>query len=497
MRNILRSLFIVAIAYFIFFPISNKERAQAQEPFQWSEPENLSNTPTTSNHQAIVTDGYGNVHVFWTEDVGGPELSIEEGESMPGNTIFYRRWDGESWSVPVDIIYGRGLTYGYLSAAVDENNQIYLVWMAFDGLHFSSAPALNASSAKNWLNDIVLEPSQGSRPFIIARGNGELDVLYDTTYQVGNFTKDGNLYHIRSVDGGMSWSTPLQISDIDPNSQTIVLFPHLARDGKGRLHAVWYVGDPPGYTGTAVFYSRSIDEGETWSEPLKIDEVKPEVSWSSQINIGVIGDNEIHLVWVCGQLPGRCHQMSQDGGDTWSPIRHVFGDLHSLANWDALIGDDQGNLYWVLQLRYPKALYYSYWTGTNWVDPPIILHSRDPYVSEGHSPELAIRNGNELHLIVRHSRLFEIWHMWAKSPLADPIPAQPTPVTLPTDIPGSTPNAFIPDTRPVSEVRAPQIGDLPEAASMRPDFSLMIGIASTILLLVVISLYQISGRHRK
>jgi hypothetical protein len=494
MANKLREFIKVLLLLSIIFPFIVKDSALAQATIQWSEPENLTNTPTRSNHQYIVADDYGYVHLFWVEDVGGPEIGPDE-EGSTGNTIFYRRWDGQRWSFPVDIFFSRGLSYSYPSAAVDDAGNMYLAWMAFNGLHFSSVRAEQAGSAKNWQNDSVIAPVQGYRAAILAQGDGELDILYSAYYQVADLSKDGNIYHIHSSDGGLTWSTPAQLTDIETASETLAVFPILKRDGLGRLHAAWYTTDPPGYTGTAVFYSRSTDDGESWSSPLKLDEVTPDKAWAAAVNIGVIGDNEVHLVWVCGKLPGRCHQYSRDGGETWTQPRTLFGDLVSLANWDAMETDADGNLYWIMQLRYPEALYYSYWTGESWIDPPLVVHSRDPAVSRGHGIQLAVRNGNELNMVFHHPQIFEIWHIWGVSPLAAPVAPQPTPTPLITPLP-----TLIPDLQSSN----PSMVNLPvqtfdgkdePARVARPDFSMMIGIAAAIFLIGAVVVFKFTARR--
>jgi hypothetical protein len=164
----------------------------------------------------------------------------------------------------------------------------------------------------------------------------------------------------------------------------------------------------------------------------KLDEVTPEKNWR-HVNIGVIGDNEIHLVWVYGKLPGRCHQYCEKGKP--GPPQDLCLVTWFRANWDAMGTDASGNLYWIMQLHALRALYYSYWTGENWVDPPGDTQ-RDPAVARGMG-QLAI-HGNELNLIVHHPEIFEVWHIWG----------QPSVLLLPTKLlPGYAGVDYIPRYR--------------------------------------------------
>jgi hypothetical protein len=153
------------------------------ETIQWSEPENLSNSPTKS-HQYILQSL--RLHLFWV----GWEAKLKPREGTPGNTIFYRRWDGQGWSFPVDIFFSRGLTFSYPTAAVDDAGNMYLIWMAFNGLHFSTVRAEQAGNAKNWIDHQVIAPFQGTRATMIASGDGEIDILYPTTYNAVDYSKD-------------------------------------------------------------------------------------------------------------------------------------------------------------------------------------------------------------------------------------------------------------------------------------------------------------------
>lgn len=494
MKLIYRIILILSfLLIFIFTSISG----YAQEIDGWSDPENLSNTKTKSHHQYIISDKYGYVHVFWVEDVGGPEVS-ETNTGPPGNSILYRRWDGERWSTLVDIVYSRGGSISYPTSAIDDDGTIYLVWNTPNGIRLSSAPAHSATSAKDWSQSIVIAPQvgAGSRVGFLARGSGELDLVYDTTNQMEFDNSDGNIYHIRSTDGGQNWSSPVKISNIERQSQSIAVFPRLIRDVNNKLHAVWYVADPPGFVGTAVYYSNSKDNGDNWKSPEKVDQVSESQNWATTINIGVTEPDQVHLVWVCGKLPGRCHKWSTDGGETWTPVQKLFGDLHSRANWDALATDDSGTLYWIIQLRYPPALYYSYWNGDHWLPIPNVVHNRDPIVSEGHGVQLTINLGNQLHLVVHHPDVFEVWHIWGVNPSGTAQEPIPTPTIIPTTtdalIPGDTPSA-----RPTQQEfqNTPEIDTSQSSELDSPREGLLIGIVPVIFVLGGIIIYKLRTRE--
>lgn len=431
------------IIFIIIIVLMGGSEVSAQGTIEWSSPLELSGSASYSNSPAIVVDPYGVVHVFWAEDVGGQPASRLGRTSGSANTIMYRLWDGQRWTSNVDIFSYRNGLVG-LAAIIDQNDIIHLAWREWDGLHYSYAPADAASKVRAWRQDEVIAWATGFAPTLAVDDENVLHVVYSQNINTTNQTKDGNLYYIQSADSGKNWSFPIQISDIDINRETLVDTPDLAVDALGYLHLVWYTIDPPDWTGTKVFYSKSVDNGQTWSEPWLLDQVDETSIWASKPKIAVRYPQEVHIIWVCGLRAYRCHQWSVDGGETWSTVRHqVFGEMHSLAYWDAMAVDRANTLYWVVQLRYPEALYYTYWTGSQWVSPPLLL-SNHPQVAQAHGPELTIRNGNELHLVaVNPPYLDSIWHLWGMTGV-DPFPPQPTP-TLSTT-PKPSPVVLIPST---------------------------------------------------
>jgi len=411
--------------------------ALSEQHIAWSQPMNLTNTPTGSLQQTITGDLFGYAHFFWVEDYEGTLVEELFGRVPSGNTIFYRYWDGMNWSEPVDLFFVPAGSLSYPTAEVDDEGMIYLVWETTAGLSFSSAPVAEAGNALRWMPEQILTDATGYKPALLVRGDNRIDLIYSAFSQGGR--KDGNLYHIQSLDGGGTWSLPNKLTTIANSSGTLAVFPRLVEDEAGRLHVAWYETDPPDYLGSAVYYARSTDDGLTWSAPVRVAESTAQSPWSSAVQVASAGSDEIHLTWVCGQLAYRCHQMSVDGGESWSSPQRVFGGLHSLAIWDAIISAPGGHIYWFIQLRYPEGLYYSYWDGHGWLDPPGIVDTR--VIPQGHAPQIALTGGNQFHLVVNDQAEWDVWWIYGESNLMAPIPnlafpaSLPSPPSVATDVP--------------------------------------------------------------
>jgi|GEM_PF-5381984 len=125
------------------------------------------------------------------------------------------------------------------------------------------------------------------------------------------------IYHMRSTDGGTTWSAWTVILNAAPGTAMV---PSMAIDSYGVVHVVWRSRDPslppedPGYNGDMqLMYSNSSDNGDTWSAPDNIG-----VWCCANFPRIVVDSNDIlYLVWVHdANLIG--FMKSTDGGTTWT-----------------------------------------------------------------------------------------------------------------------------------------------------------------------------------
>lgn len=76
-------------------------------------------------------------------------------------------------------------------------------------------------------------------------------------------TDDGDIYLMRSFDGGGTWEAPLRLNTDDTNAPQF--FPSIDVDPEGIVHAMWAdMRDDPMEVRYHIYYSRSEDQGATW-----------------------------------------------------------------------------------------------------------------------------------------------------------------------------------------------------------------------------------------
>lgn len=384
--TLLKSLFrtVLVLAALVSLLLQGVWQATAQAAtVLWSTPVNLSNTPQSSVDPAIIADDYGNIHVFWSEDAGGDALRSAS-LTQPGNTIYYRRWDGTTWSQPNDILLVPDDPIAdYISVAIDKNDVLHAVWTGQSNIYYSNAPLLDAGSARAWRQPVVITPSSSRASWeasIAADKEGNIHIAYATR------GSDPGVFHVESTDNGTIWSQPNLLSEPFDSRETAFSHVKLISDTEDRLHAVWQTTEVDGY-GQSIYYARSVDHGDTWSRAAQMAYRQPddfETSWPYIMNSG---PSELHLIYGAGSTRGRYERISRDGGATWSDPQYIIPEMEGVNGYIVPLIDGAGQLHLIIDMR-PTAtqkvgIYYSSWTGTDW-SPVVPLVIDTPAADSAH-----------------------------------------------------------------------------------------------------------------
>jgi hypothetical protein len=330
----------------------------------------------------ILADRYGVVHVFW----------------MEGYSLYYLQRDASGWTNPIDVVYSR-IEIGFYAAAIDQDNRLHLVWTAPGGIYHKSVPVHQAKFVRKWspARTIGLVGRLGTPLRIAVDPQNNLHIVFADWDGREGRTVAGNVYHFQSADGGETWSNFKQISNV-PGSD-VSTDPRMAFDDQGRIHFVWGQMIPYqlGSPARGVYYAR-LDNASGELVSSVVAEKEPDFRWTTAINLGVIDSQNLVAIWTCGVNAGRCASRSFDGGEEWTPYTRIFGELIGLSGWDAIFSDGDGQVYWMGVLRYPQAMYYSFWDGEQWLDPPLPA-SQDAHMRLGENVDVAVGLGNEVHVV--------------------------------------------------------------------------------------------------
>lgn len=461
-------------------------------PGHWTSFEQISHPAPYASEPKITADIAGQLHVVWTErDEAGM------------NAIVYTRWRDGKWTDPLDIMVTPGVNDAWaVDIEADPGGLLHLIWVGQNTLYYSHASIRDAHIAPGWLPPMKLA-------YGVARSGWAGDMLLDDEGRLHLIYADGfepRLFYVRSDDSGMTWSEPLLVGAETGNNEgtTEVM---LARDGAGRLHAAWTTRRVPGgWPGIRAFYSRSLDNGQTWNEPLLVDTIENPFYLENRgpffLSLGIRGTDEIHLAWAGAPNGDRWHQWSHNGGQTWLPSRMILGgpgERYGTTGFLAMIEGPTGYLHLFTTFRASDGgLLTSTWQGTDWGQPISLpfgtLNCEDPRV--------VIALGNQLHLVCVNEKGTGtpdegVYHTWrlldapAMPPV--PIPEMAKAITSVTSVMSVSSTFTLSKTRSLTDT----IGSLSSAQSGIPAEStspLAIAILPSVLLIVIVVIRRLVSR---
>ena len=167
-------------------------------------------------------------------------------------------------------------------------------------------PTFDRSTAVNLGGDIVFaEPINPEglvgQVFLAVDRSGTTtndNVYMLASVQPPGFTNGSDVMFVRSTNGGITFSAPRRINDDPVNHAKWHWFGTLSVAPSGRIDVVWYdTRNSPNNVTSQLFYSFSIDGGNTWSPNLAVSNpFNPFIGYPNQSKIGdyitVVSDDD-------------------------------------------------------------------------------------------------------------------------------------------------------------------------------------------------------------
>lgn len=448
------SLFF-GLAFSLYMGVAQPVCSQTQAfQYQWSAPQNISDTPDASWFPDLAIDSYENVHVIWCE------TSLATGGLGIGETVFYKVKIADVWSEANDLVPANP-DIARNAIAIDQSDNIYLAFRYGTRLYVKWAYADAAWSAKSWSTPHRVD-HRGNTYLadLDIDSDGAIHLVYDDRGDPDSPLCSGgcaDLYYRSSADQGRTWTYPRNLSEspageargqIEIDQQDVI---HVTWDeGWDRLSGI---GNP-----RAGGYSFSKDGGKSWSPMLSITHPDSTVA---QLAVGSDNQGGVILVWRTTSSNLMYYQWSDDGGETWGRPEEISGiwarpwtipfDLYDMAT------DSSGQIHLLAVGREaperdaPLGVYHLVWDGKAW-SAPTNLYSVPGYFPE--YPRIVIHEGNQLHAIwfsregSEYDQMVnrEVWYSLGRSSAprveVTPVPTPTSPPPTSTPSPNATATPF-------------------------------------------------------
>lgn len=133
---------------------------------------------------------------------------------------------------------------------------------------------------------------------------GEIVYLLASLDRMSN-SDVADVMFVKSLDGGLTWGAPKRVNDDLTNSK-IQWLAVMSVAPNGRIDAAWLDtrDAPAGSDSSALYYSYSLDKGDTWSVNEKLSPLfNPHIGYPNQNKMGdyfdMVSDNTgAHLAWT-------------------------------------------------------------------------------------------------------------------------------------------------------------------------------------------------------
>jgi hypothetical protein len=243
------------------------------------------------------------VHVVWTDKLSTTTAAIYYTHSLD---------TGITWSTPIALTNLSGNAWNPAIAVNGKN--IHVVWREFK----PSGSGMRASWYKHsldggntWGPNVFLD-STADWPAVAVSGN-IVYVANDLVTAASPYNTE--IYFLRSIDNGTTWSTPQQLTFAVGRSEDEAI----AAQGS-HVHMSWNDNRSGQFQ---ILYKESPDYGITWSQDLVLI---PKYDYSTMVSI----DSANVDVVAAGAPVGSHYQIllaqSADTGSTWGSSFNIIND---------------------------------------------------------------------------------------------------------------------------------------------------------------------------
>lgn len=299
-----------------------------------------------------------------------------------------------SFTAPVTVLFGTN-KYNQPGIATDSAGTIAIILRLIPANNSGDSimTIFSADGGVNFDNPVFVYQSQGQchNPGVVVDSQGTLNVV---------FFAENQLLFSRSTDSFFNWTTPTALSNPVILADEII-DPAIFLDNNDTIYVAWTQQERGG--NMAVFFSRSADNGGSWTSPVNVFTGWTASTSAHSARITADNNNGVYVTWTASaDLNSSNHvfvNTSTDSGDNWGASATRFADSSSP---DIAVHPD-GTLYLALSVQYGPGssdvfLYASADRGINWNGGTAITNNLN-----GETPGLAIDAAGNIDILYREN----------------------------------------------------------------------------------------------
>ncbi|MFW9831361.1 MAG: sialidase family protein [Candidatus Thorarchaeota archaeon] len=264
----------------------------------------------------LVADANDNAYFVWIEfndiAVNNPPEGVGVAKTIDG---------GESWTPPVNAADTPEFD-DKETACVDSEGNLYIVWDHFTlnqnyeitdyDLRFTNSTDGGASFSP------TIIPAVPAIPYIHCSSNDTLFITYinGTTEEAPN----NQIFLTKSSDRGLSWSPSVLIN---PFYDLVDLITVVNTDSQQNVYVAYSAGSSIDPNYREIYVIKSTDGGLTWSTPVQVND--DSIGMQRMVEMYIADDDSIHVAWLDARLGGWniYYSYSTDGATTFSPNERI------------------------------------------------------------------------------------------------------------------------------------------------------------------------------
>jgi hypothetical protein len=274
--------------------------------------------------KSITSPFQNNLYAAWY-NIGWPQYNHHVGFSRSTN-------GGVTWNEPIGISGNQVNQDAHqgVNLHCGPNGEVFATWAVYPSENLGDETAIGFSSSVNGgisftAPTTIANNIRGTRLTGVGKNNigtnsypsmavdnsfgpnrGTIYVVWDNIGIPGiNTGNDVDIYMIKSIDGGISWSTPQKVNTSSPGNSKKHFHPWITCDQTtGKIHVIYYDDRNVSSSDCETWMSSSFDGGTSWDE-YKISDVSftpipfgPRVGYFGDY-LGVTADDDvIYPMWT-------------------------------------------------------------------------------------------------------------------------------------------------------------------------------------------------------